>query len=93
MNERGIINTLEAVGGDGCNTNTGNVGGVFQWIEKKCGKKLVWLICCLHSNEHPLRHLIENLNGKTLSNNKWSGNISQVAGLCYRHGYQQLCQD
>ena len=37
-----------------------------------------WLVCVLHTNELPLRHLITELDGKTLSSNKWSGTISNI---------------
>ena len=38
----------------------------------------MWLICLLHTNELPLRHLIIELDGPTLSNNKWSGDIGKL---------------
>ena len=34
--------------------------------------------CDLHTGELPLRKLIIELDGKTLSNNKWSGDIGQM---------------
>ncbi|ESO04063.1 hypothetical protein HELRODRAFT_173137 [Helobdella robusta] len=39
---------------------------------------LVWLVCDLHTNELPLRHLIHELDGQTLSNNRWSGPIGKI---------------
>ena len=36
------------------------------------------LICTLHTNELPLRHLIVELDGKTLSNSKWSGELGKM---------------
>ncbi|ESO12359.1 hypothetical protein HELRODRAFT_158868 [Helobdella robusta] len=42
------------------------------------GRNLVWLVCDLHTNELPLRHLVQKLNGQTLSNNRWSGPIGKM---------------
>ena len=39
-----------------------------------------WLICALHTNELLLRHLLVELDGKTLSNNKWSGELGKMLG-------------
>jgi hypothetical protein len=49
-----------------------------HWVEVKLGRKLIWLVCALHTNELPLRHLITALYGKTLSHNKWTGNIGKI---------------
>uniref|UniRef100_UPI00358F4A34 uncharacterized protein n=1 Tax=Myxine glutinosa TaxID=7769 RepID=UPI00358F4A34 len=49
-----------------------------HWVEVKLCRKLIWLVCTLHTNELPLRHLIIALDGKTLSNNKWTGNIGKM---------------
>ena len=65
----GVDESLIAIGGDSTNTNTGWKGGIIQFIEKKLEKKLMWIICALHTNELPLRHLIIDLDGKTLSGN------------------------
>ncbi|KAK8383358.1 hypothetical protein O3P69_019021 [Scylla paramamosain] len=58
--------------------NKGGKGSVMQWIERKIGRKLVWIVCDLHTNELPLRHLIQELDGKTLSNNRWSGPLGKM---------------
>ena len=34
-------------------------------------------MCALHINEVPLRYLIVELDGKTLSNGKWSGELEK----------------
>ena len=49
-----------------------------QWVEKKLGRKLVWIVCDLHTGELSLRHLIIELDGPTLSNNKWSGPLGKM---------------
>ena len=50
MAERGVAKSLKAIGGDSTNINTGWAGGVMQWVEKKVGRNLVWIVCMLHTN-------------------------------------------
>lgn len=50
--------SLLAIGGDSTNLNTGWTGGTIHLLEKKLGRRLIWLICVLHTNELPLRHLM-----------------------------------
>ena len=78
MKSKGIDKSLQAIGGDSTNVNTGWEGGAMHWVEIKLGRKLIWLVCALHTNELPLRHLITALDGKTLSNNKWAGIIGKM---------------
>ena len=78
LNQKGIGRSLKAIGGDSTNVNTGRDGGIMHWVEVKLNRKLNWLVCCLHTNELPLRHLIQQLDGQTLSNNKWSGPIGKM---------------
>ena len=66
------------MGGDSNNVNTGWEGGVIQFVESKLNKRLNWLIYALRTNELPLRHLIVELGGKTLSNSKWSGELGKM---------------
>ena len=47
-------------------------------LELKLERKLVWLVCNLHTNELPLRNLLINLDGPTLSNNQFSGSIGKA---------------
>ena len=69
------------MGGDSTNVNTGWKGGAIHFLELKLNKKLIWLICALHTNELPLRHLMINLDGKTVSDNKFGGPIGKLVGL------------
>ena len=71
LSERGIEETLQAIGGDSTNVNTGWEGGVMQFVEVKLGRKLVWLLCDLHTGELGLRHLVTSLDGSTFNNNRW----------------------
>ena len=49
-----------------------------HWVEEKLGRRLVWIVCDLHTGELPLRKLITELDGPTLSHSKWSGPIGQL---------------
>nr|XP_047125873.1 uncharacterized protein LOC124807716 isoform X2 [Hydra vulgaris] len=81
MIQHGVAKSIQALGGDSTNVNTGWEGGVIQFVELKLNKRLNWLICALHTNELPLRHLIVELDGKTLSNNKWSGELGKLLNM------------
>ena len=78
LKKRGFDKTLWAIGGDSTNVNTGVRAGVMRKLELHLGRKLVWLVCNLHTNELPLRHLIVELDGPTLSNNKLSGPVGKL---------------
>lgn len=80
LQERGLENSLQAIGGDSTAVNTGWKGGVMTHIEKKLGRRLVWIVCDLHTGELPLRQLIHALDGPTKSNNKWSGPLGNMLG-------------
>ena len=47
-------------------------------MEKLLGHKCYWAVCMTHTNELPLRHLIEHLDGKTSSKDGFSGPIGQL---------------
>lgn len=78
VTDYGIKESLLAIGGDSTNVNTGWKGGAIQFLENKMERKLIWLICALHTNELPLRHLMIDLDGPTVSNNKFSGPIGKL---------------
>lgn len=78
LKSKNQIQNLMAIGGDSTNVNTGWAGGVMHWVEKKLNRRLVWIIFDLHTGELGLRHLIENLDGATLSYNKWSGPLGKM---------------
>ena len=78
LEERGLYGTLMAIAGDSTNVNTGVKGGVMRRLELLLNRKLVWLVCDLHTNELPLRHLVESLDGKTLSATAWSGELGKL---------------
>ena len=76
--ENQLDETIQAIGGDSTNVNTGYKGGAIAILERKLGRKLIWLICALHTNELPLRHLMIDLDGKSVSDNKFSGPIGKL---------------
>ncbi|KAG0718100.1 hypothetical protein GWK47_007861 [Chionoecetes opilio] len=78
LKERGFDKTLLAIGGDSTNVNTGVKAGVMRKLELHLGRKLVWLVCNLHTGELPLRHFIVGLDGPTLSDKQLSGLIGKL---------------
>ena len=78
LDDNNMCKNIVAIGGDSTNVNTGWKGGAIQFLEKKMGEKVTWLICALHTNELPLRHLIIDLDGPTISDNKFSGPIGKL---------------
>ena len=50
---------VAAIGCDGTAVNTGRKGGIIKRLEDHFKKPLQWLVCLLHKNELPLRHLMK----------------------------------
>lgn len=73
---------LIVIGCDGTNVNTGAVGGVIRLLEEHLNRPLQWLICMLHANELPLRHLINKVDGVTQGPKGFSGIIGQALMTC-----------
>ena len=59
VRERGI--DLKVLGMDGTRVNTGVNNGVFRLVELELGVPVQHVICLLHLNELPLRHLFCNM--------------------------------
>lgn len=53
------LKKLSVAGCDGTNVNTGSKGGILALLERHMKRPLQRAICLLHSNELPLRHLVE----------------------------------
>jgi hypothetical protein len=75
VGRHGVDKTLVAIGGDSTNVNTGIDGGTFQFLEQLLDRNLIWLVCGLHLNELPLRHLITGLDGKTCSDTWFTSEV------------------
>ena len=75
LQEKNIIDPIEALACDGTNTNVGAEGGINHLIEVhvSIGRALQWNVCLLHANELPLRHLIIELDGPTTGANTFAG--------------------
>ena len=66
-----------AIGCDGTVTNTGKFNGVIRTFEKRLQRPLQWIICMLHLNELPLRHLLNKLDGVTTGPSSHAGPIGK----------------
>lgn len=81
------VNTdnVVVIGCDGTAVNTGSKGGVIRLIEERLQKPLQWIVCLLHSNELPLRHLIHGIDGKTSGPVGFTGIIGQQLPDCEKN--------
>ena len=71
--DHAIDKTLEYIGGDSVVVNTGTFKGIMRRIEEKLGRRLMRIVCELHTNELPFRHIIEELDGPTSGATSFSG--------------------
>nr|CAH7763285.1 unnamed protein product [Callosobruchus chinensis] len=71
-----------AIGCDGTVVNTGCKNGAIRYLELQIKKPLQWLICQIHSNELPLRHLFEYLDGRTTGPTQHLGPIGKMLENC-----------
>lgn len=74
----GSEQTLQVIGADGTAVNTGRDNGAIALLEKRIGRPLQWVICMLHLNELPLRHLFKHLDGATTGPNTYKGPIGSA---------------
>ena len=72
MNDR-----LKVIGIDGTATMTGKKSGCIASLETKFGRPLQWIVCLLHLNELPLRHIFQRLDGSTKKPDSFSGMIGE----------------
>ncbi|GBM01493.1 hypothetical protein AVEN_209305-1 [Araneus ventricosus] len=59
------LNGLTVTGCDGTNVNTRHKGGIIRLMEPDLNRPLQWCICFFHTNELPLHHLLNCLDGST----------------------------
>ena len=83
--ERSVsMECLVAIGCDGTAVNTGHKGGTIRLLEVHLKRPLHWFICLLHSNELPLRHLFEHLDGSTTGHAAFRAQLENNF-KCVRH--------
>lgn len=73
---------LVVIGCDGTNVNTGPTNGVIALFEQSIKRPVQWLICQIHANELPLRHLIQTLDGPTSGPHGFTGPIGKQIQSC-----------
>ena len=70
--------TVDTLGGDSYNGNTGWNGGTNGHLEKMLCHKCHWAVCMCHTNKLPLRHLIDKLDEKTSSKDGFTGPVGKL---------------
>ncbi|XP_050514600.1 uncharacterized protein LOC126889917 [Diabrotica virgifera virgifera] len=76
------LDELDVIGCDGTVTNTGWKTGVIRTIAEKIKRPLQWVVCLLHLNELPFRHLFQTLDGETTGPKSFSGPIGSQLRNC-----------
>ena len=69
----GIDETILYIGGDSTAVNTGAKGGIMHLLELHLGHRLMRIVCELHTNELPFRHIVEELDGPTTGPHSYAG--------------------
>ena len=77
LSETDSICSLIGVGCDGCATNTGKNSGIIRRLELSLDRPLQWMICMLHLNELPFRHLFAEIDGPTSGPKSFIGDIGK----------------
>jgi hypothetical protein len=76
--ESKMQDNLELGSCDSTNTNSGRKTGVMRRLEEALKRNLMRVFCALHTNELPLRHLFEAIDGKTSGKESWTGPIGKM---------------
>ena len=85
--ETGSVKSFKAVGCDGPVVNTGHNNGALKILQDFVQKVFQWIICLLHCNELPLRHLIEHIDGKYLGPGAYAGPLMKEIVANRKAGY------
>ena len=72
------VSLIDSIGCDGTFTNVGWKSGVIRRFEEKLRKPRHWIVCQLHSNKLPLRHLFIHLDSKTSGPGQFTGPIGKL---------------
>ena len=78
LSEHRAETSWQIVGGDSTAANTGKWSGAFACLEDKLGRRLVIIVCWLHLNELPLRHIFVFVDGPTSSKKTFKGVIVKI---------------
>ena len=73
---------LKIVGSGGTGVMTGKSKGFIASLETLIGRPLQWVICLLHLNELPLRHVFQNLHGITSRLDSFPGPTRGIQKIC-----------
>ena len=68
---------LAIVGTDGTASMTGKHNGCIRNLEELLHRPLQWVVCLLHTNELPLRHVFATLDGATSGPDTFAGPIGK----------------
>ena len=71
------LDTLQGVICDGSAVNTGRVSGVIKCVELFLERPLQSIVCLLHLNKLPFRHLFDAIDGKTTGPATFAGEIGK----------------
>ena len=78
LEEEVLINNWMLVGADSTAVNTGKANGIIARCERFIGHRLHWNVCLLHTNELPLLHLLQKLDGPTSGNASFKGPLGKM---------------
>ena len=78
LTEHGVIDSWKIIGGDSTAVNTAVDRGCFVLIEGTLGRRLFRVVCTLHLNELPWRHVFVIIDGPTDSKNTFKGVIGKL---------------
>lgn len=58
------------------------MAGIIRYLEQYLKTPVQWIICLIHCNELPLRHLFIEMDGKTSNPNEFKGPIGKAIQSC-----------
>ena len=78
LSENAILDSVKIIGADSTAVNTGWQNGVIAILEQLKGERLLRAICSLPLNEVLVRHIFQDIDGKTDSRNTFKGPIGKL---------------
>ena len=75
LSENVMEENLEILGCDSTRVNSGRTNGVMKRIENSLNRNLMRVLCALHTNELPLRHLFDLLMARLQEKNLGLGQL------------------